>query len=366
MKIAICTNHYAPSVGGCELVTRKIAESLHDHDIYVVTRRIPGRKKTDSDSPKVVEYNPQDPQGFFTKINNINPDLVFIYSDVFDFFRPCVKALAKPRLIVALCGANYLYNNRSYALLFHRRSANVEKIVCHSTFDRDYKFCESSFKDKIVVIPNGVDLPEFDDNQTTRDEISKKLNLDTGKKWLLNVSNFFPGKGQEHMVDVVGSFKYLGNFDYIQVSNDIEFAVGKQLENAWQKKVNTRHLSNVQLLKNLPREDVISLFKHSNVFATTSEKEVAPLVILESMAARTPWVSFNVGNVRGLQGGRFVTCRKDRRYHCVISERETRLFYQHVSEVMNLPSLGDVGRKQIDREMTWDVVLPQYRELFEK
>jgi len=366
MKIAICTNHYAPSVGGCELVTRKIAESLHDHEVYVLTRRIPGRDKSSFDH-EVIEYNQKDPQGFFNKLGQVSPDLVFVYSDVFDFFRQVVKNVTRPRLIVALCGANFIYSQHNYGLIFGRQSANIEKLICHSTFDRDYKFCSNPrLQNKTVVIPNGVDLDEFDRDCLTRDDLASKYGLDSNKKWLLNVTNFFPGKGQEHMLESVAWFKFLGGFEYLQVSNDIEFPIGKSLENAWKKKISQKRLSNVHLLKNLPREDVVALFRRSNVFATTSEKEVAPLVILEAMASRTPWVSFDVGNVRGLEGGRFVACRKDRKYHCVVGPRETKLFHDQVSDLFALPSLGELGRKQIEQEMTWDIVLPQYRKLFEK
>jgi len=362
LRIAICTNHYAPSVGGCEIVTQKIAESFHDHDVYILTRRVPGRKSSDH----IIEYSPKDVQHFFTKLNKVGPDVVFIYSDVFDFFRHIVKNIIKPRLIIALCGANYMYSNRNYAMQFHRQSSNIETLICHSEHDRDYKFCTGPLKSKTVVIPNGVDTDEFDSNTISREELAHKYNLNSNQYWVVNVANFFPGKGQEHMVEVVKGFTHLENFQYLQISNDIEFSVGLQLETLWKKKVHTSRVTNSHLLKNLPREDVVAFFKAANLFTLTSEKEVAPLVILEAMAARTPWVSFDVGNVRGLDGGRFVTCGKDRNYHCMVSARETRLFRQHIQELWSTPSLGDFGRRQIDREMTWNKVLPQYRTLIER
>jgi len=168
------------------------------------------------------------------------------------------------------------------------------------------------------------------------------------------------------MIDIVQSFKYIGNFQYIQLCSDTEFAISNHLIASWKKKVYTSRIGNAHLLENVPREDVVAFFKASNLFASTSEKEVAPLVILEAMAAQTPWVSFDVGNIRGLKGGRFVACRKNRDYHCVVGLREIRMFYQHLSDLWNLSSLGDIGRKQIEAEMTWEIVLPQYRKLIEK
>ena len=249
---------------------------------------------------------------------------------------------------------------------FHRQSSNIESIICHSEHDRDYKFCSGPLESKTVVIPNAVNLDEFDSNTITREYLAHKYKLDSNQHWIINVANFFPGKGQAHMIDVARGLEHLGDFLYIQISNDIEFSVGAQLETLWKKKIHTSKLSNSHLLKNIPREDVVAFFKASNLFVLTSEKEVAPLVVLESMAARTPWVSFDVGNVRGLDGGKFVTCQKDRRYHCMINPREIRLFQKHMQDLWSVPALGDLGRRQIEREMTWDQVLPQYRALVEK
>jgi len=363
LRIAICTNFYQPSVGGCEIVTQKIVESLHDHDVYVLTRRMPGRKTASLDH--VVEYDPKDVQHFFAKLNKVKPDVVFVYSDVFDFFRHIIKNVTKPRLIVALCGANYLYGHKNYAIQFHRQSGNIESLICHSEYDRDYKFCGGKLKDKTVIIPNAVALDEFDSNTTSREELSHKYGLDSNQHWVINVANFFPGKGQEHMIDVVKQ-SMPGNFLYLQISNEIESPIGRQLETLWKKKLHTSRVSNAQLLKNIPRKDVIAFFKASNLFALTSEKEVAPLVILEAMAARTPWVSFDVGNVRGLSGGKFVTCRKNRNHQCMVGGREINLFQQNMQELWDIPSLGDLGRRQIEQEMTWDRVLPRYRDLIEK
>ena len=58
----------------------------------------------------------------------------------------------------------------------------------------------------------------------------------TGKKWILNVSNFFPGKGQENIPKILNQVKSLEDVLYIQVCSDIEFNVGKTLESSWKLK----------------------------------------------------------------------------------------------------------------------------------
>ncbi len=364
MRIAICTNHYAPAIGGCETVTRKIAEYLCEyHEVFVCTRRMPGRDHRIFSGYKVVEYVP-DKDNFFHKIQKLSPDVILVYSDVFDFFHPIISSLSTP-IILALCGANWLYSHPNVARKLPSYS-NVKSLVCHSRYDRDYKLCTSEpLMKKMSIIPNGVDLDEFDNNVLSREFLSEKYNINHNKRWLLNVSNFFPGKGQDHLVDIVRSFDSGAEFEYIQISNDIPFSTGKVLENSWKKQLHVHKVNNATLLKNLSREEIVAFLKSSNVFACTSEKEVAPLVILECMAAQLPWVSTTVGNVEELSGGKHIGAIKDRRYHNVFDDRVIRLFRNAILQAWNDPTLGEEGRSHVESEFTWNSILPKYRNLVE-
>ena len=272
----------------------------------------------------------------------------------------------KFRLIVALCGANWIHSNRSFANIFYRNSANVEKIICHSKYERDYKLCTvDRLKDKMTIIPNGVDLEDFDDNNMTRNDLASDI---SSKRWILNVSNFFPGKGQNHLIDILRLLPDPDEFVYIQVSHDIDFAVGQQNELEWKKhatvKLGDRGIS-FRLMKNISREHVIGFFKHSNVFAFVSEKEVAPIVLLESMASGLPWVATNIGNAAGLEGGKCIGAVKDSRYHSYFDDRVKRLFAESIMEMLNTPVIGESGRRHIERELTWKRILPKYSEVIE-
>jgi len=365
MKIAICTNHFSPSIGGCETVVRKISEYLSiDHKVFVFTRRLPGRKHVDFLPINIVEYSQGDISGFLSKVLKVLPDIIFIYSDVFDFFKTFLSVDFKPKIIIALCGANWLYENKAHFHLLNRRIRNIKSFVCHSEYDRDYKLCSSPhIISKTQIIPNGVDLQEFDGNNVSRDTLAERYKVDKNLIWILNVSNFFPGKGQSHLVDIM---KVVNDkrFMYIQVSNDIGFSIGELLENEWKKKVKISGI-NAKLLKNLPRKDVVALFRSSNVLAFTTEKEVAPLVLLEAMAAKLAWTSTNVGNAVGLKGGLIVNALKDRRFYNIFDNRVINLFAQSIIRANNDPALSHEGRQQVEQNFTWDVVLPQYKRLIE-
>src|SRR5208282_2129275 len=54
---------------------------------------------------------------------------------------------------------------------------------------------------------------------------------------------------------------------------------------------------------NRAREEVVSTIKEADLMVSTSCKEANSLVLLESMAAGVPWVSFDVGAARINAGG---------------------------------------------------------------
>jgi glycosyltransferase involved in cell wall biosynthesis len=369
LKLAICVNHYAPSVGGCELVSQQIAEFFsNDHEVFVITRRLKGRNHSKFKNYKVIEYTTGDQRSFMAMLQKLAVDVVFVYSDVFDFFRHLVTDKhSKHRLILALCGANWIHDNRTFANILFRHADKIDKFVCHSDVDRDYKLCKNPrLFPKTVVIPNGIDLAEFDSNQISREELIEKHGLKRdwlSKKWVLNISNFFPGKGQEYQFPILERID--GDFVYFQICSDIPFPIGLQLENKW-KVLASKSKITTKLLKNIPRKDVVAFFKQSSVFSFTSEKEVAPLVLLESMAAGVPWVATDVGNALSLKGGDCIRAVKNRNGYSLFDTRVYRLFAQSLTNVWGRAVFAEPGRKQIERDMTWDKILPQYASIIER
>lgn len=362
MKILYCVNHFFPSIGGSQEVSRKVIDFLRvNHDVHVFTRKIKNRDKS---SYSFFEYSPGDSKAFDFALTKIKPDIVFVYSDVFDFFRNIVATKNRTyRLIVSLCGANWIYAHKNMANIFARNLGPLDKIIVHSKTDRDFKLCSSpELSKKLHIIPNGIDLAEFDSNHLSREDLHSDI---CGKIWLLNISNFFPGKGQEHIIPILNAMPNKEKLIYIQVCSDIEFPIGQQLENHWKKQCSTQLHKDIQwkLIKNPTRQQVIAYLKNSNVFCFTSEKEVAPLVILESMAAQLPWVSTDVGNVKELSGGKCLSAVKDPKFHSYFDERIRRLYVEAIQNLIQAPCIAEDGRRQIEETLNWDKILPHYGEI---
>lgn len=365
LKIAILVNHFSPSVGGAEKVAETIADFLCQyHKIAIFTRRMKDRNKQKFPY-KLREYSPGDFATFEKKLSDFNPDVVLIYSDVFDFFRQLAIRSNPFKLILALCGANWLYSHPNYVNIVLRNMSNIHRVICHSKRERDFKLCShEQVVPKTVIIPNGIWLSEFDSVSKTKKELNPKI---ADKKWILNVSNFFPGKGQEHLIKILSGMQNK-DFAYIQVANDVDFAIGEILEHKWKKSIVSLKRLGIEtiLAKNIPREDVIAYFKNSNVFAFTSEKEVAPLVLLEAMAAELPWVSTNIGNSQDLEGGICIPVVKDSRFYSVFDDRTINLFREGIERLLGTPKIAENGRRQVERDLNWGRILPEYLSVVEQ
>ena len=113
--------------------------------------------------------------------------------------------------------------------------------------------------------------------------------------------------------------------------------------------------STVDLRKNRPRTEVVSAIKEADLMVSTSGKEANSIVLLESMAAGVPWVSFDVGSARINAGG--VVVRDMDEMKDVVAELSRNAELRR--------KLGNRGSAQISEKHNWDTIVDQYEQLYE-
>ena len=121
-------------------------------------------------------------------------------------------------------------------------------------------------------------------------------------------------------------------------------------------------------LLNLSREELVEAYKEADLFVFASNIEYSPLVLFESAAAGTPFLSVPVGNAeeiaRWTQGGVICPASKNKRGYTYV---DPKILALKMSEMMNSPGeLEEMGARSHDRWekfFSWKIIADQYESI---
>ena len=357
MKLAIICNYGPPHCGGSEEVLKNISKYLISEYNYEIT--IFARNYKQTAFWKGINLSPC-PKGsaLIPKLKNF--DHIFIYSDSQWNFTDIVSQMDKisSKVSVALVGA---YHLRSHPSILSVIKKNIDRInfITHSSVTPDYNWCVNKNID-VTVIPNGVNLSEFN---TKNISFREKYGIKE-RYIILSVSNFFFGKGFDLIPKVC---KEIDSKDvvFVSISNTIEYPYDKVF---LKKTINQSNGLNVKFLRDLPRKDVISAFQSADIFLSYSKKEVAPLVILESQASATPWVSMDVGDTITRRGGIVIqNPKEDNKGYKIVDSAIINMYAKSIIRILESEDLRSklINDAIIDIEqLDWNNISSMYNLVF--
>lgn len=365
MHLVIAVNHSWDHVGGSERVVQQISEAMVSNYGYRVT--VVSRSRTSDDTHNGVEYVrcARNPEDFIKQLRRLTPSHTLVYSDCFTYWSVLLKELENVpgTKSIALVGMNHMLGRSGDMRMFLDKKDQIRTIT-HSDNYQDYKICT----DKGItptVIPNGVDLEEFDKAEYC---FRDRYQIGTGNL-IVCVSNFFPGKGQNHLIPPLRQLHEKGvDFTAVFISNNVNFPFARILSSVVEKSLATAKFKN-RFFTSLARKYVVAAISEADVFAFPSQKEVAPLVVLEAMACRTPWVAMPVGNVPQLDGGKIVPSRcRDKDGFAKYDSESYKWFAKHLEDILTdeklKKKLGDDGRYMIESTYNWEAISEQYDRVF--
>jgi glycosyltransferase involved in cell wall biosynthesis len=122
------------------------------------------------------------------------------------------------------------------------------------------------------------------------------------------------------------------------------------------------------LCTDLPRADLVQAFMAADLFVFASTVEYSPLVLFETAAAGTPFLSIPVGNAeeiaRWTGAGMICPAAKDRRGYVRV---DPSLLAREIGRCMESPDLlvriGAIGKERWRRMFTWRAIAPQYEAI---
>ncbi len=136
---------------------------------------------------------------------------------------------------------------------------------------------------KIQIIRNGVNLQTLVSNQNFREKYQIK------GKFILFVGRFSKSKGIETLIH---SFNIIKNEEKLTDTKLVIMGVDFGFEKEMEELIKKFNLSDrILVIKNPPREDVISAYGESEFLILPSQWELSPLVPLESFAFKKPVIS---------------------------------------------------------------------------
>lgn len=360
MKLAIAVNHSWPHCGGSETVVKQVSEGLAEK--YGFECIVISTTTKSQFSYNGVKYLPcpNNHLDFYRQIESC--DHLLVYSDLFIHWPRIIHNVSKVPCSLTLAPVGLNGGLRKSVVMGNLKKQHKSiKFICHTNGYHDYRIL-SEIGANVCLIPNAIDLDEFDKCEYI--DVFKKYNIDKEKINILNVSNFFPDKGQEIIPRAMQGLEKECNLTFI--SSSINLQISKQLKERTIKSCG--NYMDAKFFENIPRVELINFFKQADVFAFPSLIESFGIVPMESMAARTPWVAYPVGNMVNFKGGKLVDRGFSVNSNGKINDKSESwsVFRDYLMEIaLNeklKKQLSEEGRNQVEEEYCLKKVLKKYKE----
>jgi len=345
MNIAIFTDTFTPQINGIVTSINIFRKELTDmgHNVYVVAPKVTGyNDKADN----IVRYfsisymfQPQYKIAFpysltVPKLSDLKLDIIHAQTP-FSMGLLALYLAKKSRVPLVYTHhtffdgyVHYIPLNRKLlqklSVLGSRTYCNHSTLVLTPSHPMRDLLMEYGVREKIVVLPTGIDLESFTNNKLDN-STRQRYGISKSTKLLLYVGRI----GEEKNLDfLLKSFRIVAN----RISDVHLLLVGdgplkyqlidlaKELDIA----------SQLSFTGYLPRSEVISCCASADLFVFSSMTETQGLVLLEAMAAGTPVVAVDALGVSALikngQGG-------------CLCESSTEMFANKVHELLSSDSL---------------------------
>lgn len=295
MKILQVCPRYSPYIGGVEEYVRNISERLaKKHEVTVFTTDPAGKlpdeeiingvcvRRFKSWAPNGAYYFSRELKNCLSKSSN-SYDVIHAHN--YHAFPALYAAQTKGRNKLIFNPhfhgrGHSLFRNflhKPYKLLGKQIFRRADKIICVSEYEKSLvvKNFKTS-KDKIVIIPNGINLDEF---KGLKKESEKKC------KTILCVSRLEKYKGIQYLIQVLPLLE-----DNVILEIVGEGPYKKDLVKL-AKKLNVE--DRVKFFSNLPRNVLLQKYANADVFALLSKHEAFGISVGEALCAGTPCIVSN-------------------------------------------------------------------------
>lgn len=382
MNILHTVEFYSPSVGGAQEVVRQISERLvrRGHTVTVATSSLAERSARVLNGVRIEEFeiSGNAVSGFQGETKRYQD---FLMGGKFDIMMNyaaqewsadlAFEVLGKmhSRKVFTPCGFSALYNP-AYSNYFSEIPGimrQYDHLIFHAGRYRDVEFARQHRLSNYSIIPNGAARDEFEIIDST---FRRRHGIPENIPLILTVGSHTRLKGHRLSIETLRRLKtkraalvIIGNV--LSGKNCFEDCRVRAQRANWAG----LGLKRVYLL-NPPRPDVVAAYHAADLFLFASNVEYSPIVLFESLAAHTPFISLACGNAAEIAewtGGGLIAPTHEIKEGVVEGDSES--LAKLVDELLNNPekrfALAEAGHRAWQSHYTWETITLEYEQLYE-
>ena len=383
MKILFTVEFFYPSVGGTQEVVKQISTGLakRGHDVTIATTKLKTRRDKYFNGVKIEEFSitgnsvkgiKGEKEKYKDYLLHNQFDLMINYAAqqwATDLVFPLLNSIHYKKVFIP-CGFSKLFTPayKDYYDDIPSKLSLYDRLIFHSNNYRDINFARDHGFQNIIVIPNGASSLEFSGDKRY---FREKYRIEQNTPVLLTVGNHTWMKGHQFVIRV---------FQQLKLKKGILIIIGKALnfkgclplcllESYWSN-ISSKNNKRILVL-NPPRDEVVQAYYSADLFLFASKIEYAPLVLLESMASKTPFITLATGNAEEIiadsKSGILAPTSQD---NLGYSYGDIKSFSQITQELLmdkeTRIKMGEAGYLAWQNKYTWENIVVQYENEFEK
>lgn len=418
MKLLFLCELYEPSKGGVQEVVRQIAENLAKlgHDVSVATSYLPSRKFGTLNNVTIHQFKisgklaigyqgtQQEIERYCNFLRNSQYDFIICFAAqqwTVDMFLEIIDDVHCGKVFVPT-GFSGLYEPK-YQQYFQKMKSWLHKFdmnVFLSNNYRDINFARANNVKNICIIPNGAAAEEFDTDNVNNFRII--YGIPEESFLILHVGSFTGVKGH---IEAIRIFEQadINNSTLLIIGSSpvaarvgikatiLRFAINKAfLLRIYRLQFFSKYFSHISYFQRiaqnrnntkkfietnkkifvleLPRKETVDAFKTADLFLFPSNIECSPIVLFEACAAKTPFLTTDVGNSKEIiewtQGGYLLPTSKNKYGYSFAKINESaKLLSSLFHNKTALKAKAANGYVSWKKNFTWEKIALRFEKL---
>lgn len=196
---------------------------------------------------------------------------------------------------------NYSFGEkRFYDFIYRRIMKRAEFVVTVSTYTKQGWVNNAIAEDKIIVLPSGVNIEDFDSIDKSKDQLRKDLDLPTDKKIITYTGALYGNKGIEELLYCASEYE---NYLFLFIGG-VEEQI-KKYESYIQSQFR-RKLPNVIFTGYVEHEKIAAYLKASDILVAPYPQKgytvyhLSSIKLIEYMASKTPVITSDLPSIRDI------------------------------------------------------------------